>query len=73
MFSLGVVVGNSEVDDVGDGVVGVVVDGFGVGFLSSSLSYSSISVGVNDDVTVVLLMLGDGVWGYLSPFLMSLR
>ena len=30
-LSLGVVVGKSVDDDVGDGVVGVVVDGFGAG------------------------------------------
>ena len=32
VFSLGVVVGNSVVDYVGDGVAGFVVDGFGAGF-----------------------------------------
>ena len=37
-LSLGVVVENSVGDDVGDGVAGVVVDGFGAGVLSSSLS-----------------------------------
>ena len=32
-LSLGVVVGNSVVNDLGDGSVGVVVDGFGAGVI----------------------------------------
>ena len=30
-------------------------------------------VGVGDDVAMVLLILGDGIWAYLRPFLMDLR
>ena len=30
-------------------------------------------VGVDADVAVVLLILGDGIWEYPSPFLMDLR
>ena len=52
-FSLVVVGGNYVVNDVIDGVVGLVVDGFGSGVISSSLSYSSIIVGVDADVDVV--------------------
>ena len=72
-MSLGVVVGNSAGYDVGDGTVSVVVDGFGAGVISSLLSYSSMIVGVDYDVAVVLLMLSDFILAYLSPFLMALR
>ena len=41
MLSLGVVLGNCVGNYVGGGLAGVVVDGFGEGVLSSSLSYSS--------------------------------
>ena len=58
---LGVVVRNIEGDDVDDGVAGVLFDGFVAGVCLSSLSYYSIVTGVNDDVSVVLLMLGDGI------------
>ena len=57
-LSLGVVVGNSVGGDVGDGAFGVMVDGFGAGVRSSSLSYSSMIWWVDDGVAVVLLMLG---------------
>ena len=53
-MSLGVVVGNSVGNDLGHGVANVVVDGFGAGVLSSSLSYSSMIVGLDADVAVVL-------------------
>ena len=46
-------VGNSAGDDSGGGSVGVVVYGFGSGVISSSLSYSSIIVGVDADLDVV--------------------
>ena len=72
-FSLGVLVGNSEGDDVDDRVAGVLVDWFGAGVLSSSLSHSSMIAGVDYDVDVVLLMLGDGILVYLRLFLMTLR
>ena len=55
------VVGNSESDYIDDGVAGVVVDGFGAGVRSSSLSYYSMIVGVDADVSVVLLMLSNGI------------
>ena len=55
------VVGNSVDDDVGDGVAVVVVDGFGAGVWSSSLLYSSMILGIDADVAVLLLMLGDGI------------
>ena len=66
-------VGNSVGNGIGDGVAGVVVDVFVAGVRSSSLSYYSIIVGVNYDVAVVLLFLGDGILAYMSPFLMALR
>ena len=37
------------------------VDAFGAGVRSSSLSYSSIIVGFYADVAVVLLILGGGI------------
>ena len=60
-LSLGVVVGNSVDNYVGDGLAGVVVDGFGAGVLSSSILYYSMIVGFDADISVVLLMLGDGI------------
>ena len=66
-------VGNSVGDDVGNVEGSVVVDGFGAGVISSLLSYSSMIVGVDYDVAVVLLMLSDFILAYLSPFLMALR
>ena len=60
-FSLGVVVGNSEGNCVGDGAASVIVDRFCVGVRSSSLSYSLIIVGIDSYLDVVLLMLGDGI------------
>ena len=60
-LSLGVVIGNSVAYCVGDEVGGVFVDGFVAGVRSSSLSYSSMIVGIDDDVAVVLLILGDGI------------
>ena len=70
---LGVEVGNIVGNDVGDGADSVVVDGFGAGVILSSLSYYSMIVGVDDDVAVVLLMLGDGILEFLRPFLVALR
>ena len=61
VLSLGVVVENSVGDDVGDGVAGVVVGGFGAIVWSSSLSYFSMIVVVDSDAVLVLLMLGDGI------------
>ena len=61
MLSLGVLVGNGLVDDVGDVEGSVVVYGFGAGVISSSVSYYSMILGVDTDVAVVLLMLGDGI------------
>ena len=72
-FSLGLVVGNHVDDDLGDAKSGVMVDGFGAGIISSSLSYSSMIVWVGADVAVILLMLGDGILAYMSPFFMALR
>ena len=60
-LSLGVVVGNSVGDDVGDGVAGIMVDGFGAGVISSSVSYFSMIVGIDYDVAMLFLMLGDGI------------
>ena len=48
-------------DDLGDRVAGVVIHGFGTGVLSLSLSYSSMIVGVDSDVAVVLLLIGGGI------------
>ena len=64
-------IGNSVGNDVGDGVADVVVDGFGAGVWSLSISYYSMIVGVVADVAVSLLILGDGIWAYLIPFLMA--
>ena len=60
-LSLGLVLGNGEGDDIYDGVSGVVFDGIGAGVRSSSLQYSSMIVGVDAYVAVVLLILGDGI------------
>ena len=62
------IVGNCVGDDVDNGVSSVVVDGFGAGVWSSSLSYYSIVVGIYTAVAVVLLIIGDGIWKYLSSF-----
>ena len=61
LLLLGVVVGNSVGDDLGDGAAGVMVDGFGAGVRSSSLSYYSMIVRVDADVDVVLLILVEGI------------
>ena len=54
-------VGNSVGDYLSDGVAGVLVDRFGAGIISTSLSYYSMIVGADADVDVVLLMRGDGI------------
>ena len=55
------VVGNIVGDDAGDGVAGIMVDGFGAGVISSSVSYFSMIVGIDYDVAMLFLMLGDGI------------
>ena len=67
------VVGNCLGDDVGEGVAGVAVDGLGADIWSLLISYSSIFVVVDASVSVVLLIIGGGIWAYLSPFLMDFR
>ena len=60
-LSSGAAVGNSVGNDLGGGAASVAVDRFGAGVRSSSLSFYSLIVGVDVDIAVVLLMLGDGI------------